>query len=454
MINSCSALKMAESSHVVHEEKENQPPKKKRRLSLSRKGKKKTEDASDRFSFANEEEVEAASKGVIPDNTTKNNRWAENNFVQWMKAREASDDPVPEDLLSCNDPAIVCKWLSRFVLETHQESGKPYPATSIYLLLCGLFRISRSKGVLFNFLDKTDSRFRDLHNTTDSVCSNLHAGGVGAQKKAAHVISAEDEDLFWEKKVMSLETPRSLQNLVFYYVGLHFSLRGGQEQRDLKVNQLRRFPSDLKTYDDHSYYEYVEFISKNNQHRFKDIHGKSKKTKVFALPGSHKCLVKILDFYFSKLPDEPVAFYLRPLQKVPADGKSWYVNVPCGINTLQSIVPKMSDVAETSVRYTNHSFRATSASRLFASNIPKIIQEKTGHRSLVGLRAYERTTTEQERTVTKILSSVERGSGMGLEEPKVEETPLKPKIENEECPRSALVFSGHIQNCTFNFFNK
>ena len=146
--------------------------------------------------------------------------------------------------------------------------------------------ISRSKEVSFNFLDKTDSRFRDLRNTLDSVCSNLHAQGVGAQKKSANVVSAEDEDLFWEKKAMSFETPRSLQNLVFYYVGLHFSLRGGQEQRDLKVSQLRRFPSDTKTYDERCYYEY-----------FKEyIHGKTKKTKVFALPGSTKCLVKILDF--------------------------------------------------------------------------------------------------------------------------------------------------------------
>ena len=67
--------------------------------------------------------------------------------------------------------------------------------------------ISRSKAVSFNFLD---TRFRDLRNTLDSVCSNLHAQGVGAQKKSANVVSAEDEDLFWEKKAMSFKTPQSL----------------------------------------------------------------------------------------------------------------------------------------------------------------------------------------------------------------------------------------------------
>ena len=145
---------------------------------------------------------------------------------------------------------------------------------------------------------------------------------------------------------------------------------------------------------------------------------------------------------------------MSPLGKVPADDQPWYINVPCDVDTLQSIIPKMSDQAETSVRYSNHSLRATSASRLFASNVPeKIIQEKTGHRSLVGLRGYERTTTEQERIVTKILSSIEQGREMGLEEPKVEEIP-KPEAENEEQPKSAPVFSGHIQNRTFNFYAK
>ena len=32
-----------------------------------------------------------------------------------------------------------------------------------------------------------------------------------------------------------------------------------------------------------------------------------------------KCMVRILDFYKSKVPSEPKAFYLHPLEKVPSD---------------------------------------------------------------------------------------------------------------------------------------
>ena len=80
-------------------------------------------------------------------------------------------------------------------METRQDNGKPYPPRSIYLLPCGLYRVCKGNGVPFNFLDKADSRFRDLHNTLDTVFSTLHAQGVGADKKSAPAISIEDEDL-------------------------------------------------------------------------------------------------------------------------------------------------------------------------------------------------------------------------------------------------------------------
>ena len=48
-----------------------------------------------------------------------------------------------------------------------------------------------------------------------------------------------------------------------------------------------------------------------------------------------------------------------------------------------------SETATGEIKYTNHSLRATAASRLFVKNVPeKIIAERTGHKCLGGLRAY------------------------------------------------------------------
>ena len=54
---------------------------------------------------------------------------------------------------------------------------------------------------------------------------------------------------------------------------------------------------------------------------------------------------------------------------------------------------------------TDHSLRATGATRLFEANVPeKMIKDCIGHRSLDALRMYEKFSVTQERAVSKILS--------------------------------------------------
>lgn len=176
----------------------------------------------ERFQSIPDKDVQVAAKGVVPENTSRNNRWSMNNFSEWVKLRSKSEETVPQDLLSSHDAPILCKWLCRYVIE--------YPPKSIYLLLCGLYWICKSNGVPLNFLDRADSRFRELHNTIDTLLTSFHAQGFGAEKKSAAVITEEDEKSMWVKGVFSFDNPVGLQNMVFFYIGLYFSLCGGQEQ--------------------------------------------------------------------------------------------------------------------------------------------------------------------------------------------------------------------------------
>ena len=57
-------------------------------------------------------------------------------------------------------------------------------------------------------------------------------------------------------------------------------------------------------------------------------------------------------------------------------------------------------------RKTNHSLRATGVSDLFQAGVPeKMIQERSGHLSLDGLRQYQRTTLMQDEAVSRVLTS-------------------------------------------------
>ena len=77
----------------------------------------------------------------------------------------------------------------------------------------------------FSVLDKSDHRFRDLQKPLDSVGSELYRQGIGATKKSAQVIDPKHEDLFLEKGLLGLSSPRVLQVTLLFYLGLNFVLR-------------------------------------------------------------------------------------------------------------------------------------------------------------------------------------------------------------------------------------
>ena len=56
---------------------------------------------------------------------------------------------------------------------------------------------------------------------------------------------------------------------------------------------------------------------------------------------------------------------------------------------------------------TNHSLRPYGVRELFRSNVPeKLVQQRTGHRSLEALRKYERIAEEQVMDVCRVLDGI------------------------------------------------
>ena len=100
---------------------------------------------------------------------------------------------MPDDLLLYKDADLVCRWMCIFVQETRKENGEEYPPSTIRALLAAFQRQMTTNKVGFSLLDKADHRFRDLHNTLDTLCVSLRKKGIGATKKHAAVICPDDE---------------------------------------------------------------------------------------------------------------------------------------------------------------------------------------------------------------------------------------------------------------------
>lgn len=409
----------------------------------------------------------------MPTNTRKSNAWGEKAFRSWVEERNklVPSDPVPDDLLACHDASIICKYLRYFALEARSQDGKKYPPSTIRCILSALNIIYKESKAPFSILDKANPAFRELHLTLDRVTSDLYREGIGVSKKSAEVIPFEHENLFWEKQLLGYSTPKALQRAVFYCIGLNFILRGVQEHHDLQLQQLSRYPPDTSVYSEDVYYQYTEFISKNDQHRFKDINASNKSCRVYAQPGSEKCVVRLIDFYISKLPENPTAFYLRPLYKVPLSDRPWNCKSRVGVNKLKSIIPEISAESGLCVHYTNHSLRATAVTRMYNKGVPEtVIAEKSGHRSMKALCAYEKTSEDQEKLAGQSIQAGKefRAVVVGKENCVPESVPnstlqsssgaAKTTSPNGTGPVKPSVgplqqFSG-LSNCTFNFYQK
>ena len=187
------------------------------------------------------------------------------------------------------------------------------------------------------------------------------------------------------------------QRCFFFYCGLYFCLRGGEEHRQLKFTQFE-FKDVADTFNDTNTIrclEYTEHGSKNRKGLVHQVHLDNKVVRHYAdASREERCVVFLTELYCSKLSDAAKAkelFYCKPKCRFKKDDDCWYFDTPVGHNILSRKLNDMFDSAGLdSEGIHNHSLRATGISRLYNSGIAeKLIMERSGHLSVEGIRSYE-----------------------------------------------------------------
>ncbi len=158
-----------------------------------------------------------------------------------------SAEAIPSNLLSSHDAELVCKWLSRFVLETRKSDGSPYPPATLRSLVSGLNRVLQIKKAPFSVLDKSDHRFRDFLKTLDSLSSELHRQGVGVSKNSAKVIDPSHEDILWASSLLGYSSPKVILPPRFFSV-LYSSMWGSILCLGVYKNNTTFYPHNSATY--------------------------------------------------------------------------------------------------------------------------------------------------------------------------------------------------------------
>jgi len=198
----------------------------------------------------------------------------------------------------------------------------------------------------------------------------------------------------------------------------------------------------------------VQDISKANSGGLSSFRRKQKVTEAFEITDvPSRCPVLLFELYQSKCPaNRPDhAFYLRPLQH-PTQ-KQWYSVAAVGVNTLSNTVSRLCKKAGFVGFFSNHSLRATAATRLFNANVEEqLVKLKTGHTS-DAVQSYKRVSDVKLREMSDIVACKSgKLSTFGKNEAQ-ESTATVADLStvstvSTTCPSTALSSAG-LSHCTF-----
>ena len=232
----------------------------------------------------------------------------------------------------------------------------------------------------------------------------LQSKGIGSTSRQAEPLAEDEEETLWQRRVLGDHNPQSFYT-VFFMIGFYFALRSGDEHSCYNPCQTQV----VEKPGERPHLLYTEDISKNRPGGLKGRKCKPKVITHYAnLEDPSRCFVRIFKMYNSLCPpDRPHdAFYVSPLKQPKQD--CWFSCVPVGRNKLAN-VSTMCKQAGIGGCKTNHSLRATAATRLYSSGIDEqLVMERTGHRSAEEVRSYKRTSSEQQEAVSDILSLCKR----------------------------------------------
>ena len=291
--------------------------------------------------------------------------------------------------------------VSRFLCEIRKVNKADYPGDTLHEMVICLQLYFEQIGKPYKLLQ--DPHFIQLRNTLDGLMQDRAKAGLGIRRRQAQIITQQEEDLMWEKGVLGTSDASRLLKTMVYMLGVNFALRAAQDHRNLRWSPNPQLQV-LRDSENHQFLRFTEDVSKSNRGGLLHKKVKAKVVDAYANEANpSRCIVAMYNKYLHHCPDNKPehAFYLRPLAK--PNGEVWYAAQALGRHKLGDTVKSLCEEAGLGGYRTNHSLRATTATRLYEQNVDEQrICEVTGHRS-TAVRDYKRTSESMKRKVSNIV---------------------------------------------------
>ena len=284
--------------------------------------------------------------------------------------------------------------------------AKSTPPNTLREIIVCIQTFLHENNLMWKLIDGVE--FVRLRNVLDNVMKQRHSLGYGV-RQSAEIISLAHEDVLFGSGVVGLDSPQKLLNGIIYLLGLHAALRGGVEHNNLRRpghNCQFSIERDSRGVEVLVYRE--DPLQKTNQGGLQ-CKVKPKVVKICAASNLDRDPITYFKKYIALLPQGTNCkkLYLRP-RKVPHPCV-WYCDQAYRVNKVKSTIKDICKQAGLDGKFSNHSLRATCATRMYDNKIPEqIIKETTGHCSEC-VRGYKRTSDELKESASNALCKHSEG---------------------------------------------
>ena len=250
-------------------------------------------------------------------------------FTEWLL--EVQEDVQFEQ----KEKEELCNLLKRFYAEVRTQDGKEYAKKS---LLCVRACVQRYLSQPpFNIV------YNIIGDPVFSSANNVLIGHIKKKKEAwldhsasYPPITEADKKKMYCSRVLSHDTPETLQNQVYYEVCLHFGRRAREGLHALKQSDIL-----MRQDDEGIEYATLSFNPTEKNHQGLSQGNSAHSQRMYGT-GTESCPLKTLKLYLDKLTPSNPSFFQTPKKKYFRLSSTWYTRSPVGINTIGKFMQKIS----------------------------------------------------------------------------------------------------------------
>ena len=330
--------------------------------------------ATSRFASLNTDEFENILKEKDALNTRKATKAAVDVLQAYLVAKKLSTSVEKLDKIA------ISEILGKFYLEVRKADGDFYKRGSLVSIRGGINR--HLKDTYDGQIDIIkDSEFSRANQSFKAALVQLKKLGKG---DVEHHPPVDENDIctLYRSGVFNQNDPQCLQNKVWFELMVYICRRGRENLRDLKKGHFT-----VGT--DSNGCEFVAQAVDELTKKTREDNPASRKDagRIYAT-GKEDCPVKSFKKYLERLNPKCESLF-QTAKSCASDSGPWYKNMPCGVNTLGSMMSTLSKKAKLSKTYTNHCLLATCISILdskgFAS---REICQVSGHANEGSITSY------------------------------------------------------------------